>query len=202
MKRIRNKCILFLAAVLLSLLAVPAAAQETGSLSVRNVEYPVALFAVADSQGNLLPDFTGWQKAPLTEQDLTAKNAKALQRYTEEKKIEGSRLEPDNGQLIYNPLQKGIYLVCSTAEKGEFAPFLVQIPTKIGGKEVYHIQATPKEETDPEPSQPGGDPEKPGEDIPQTGDIQWPKYSLLALGGLLILVGAEEILRGWRQRHE
>ena len=203
MKNPKNNCIWLLCAVLLSLfLRLPAAAQAEGSLSVCKVDEPVVLFHVADSQGNIQPDFTGWRKEPLEEKDLTAKNAKKLQEYTKKKDLEGDLLEPEEEKVTFAPLEKGVYLVCSPAQKGEFAPFLVRIPTVIGEKEVYHIQATPKEETDPDPTQPGSDPEKPDDDIPQTGNIQWPKYLLLGLGGLLILVGMEEILRGRRKGNE
>lgn len=64
---------------------------------------------------------------------------------------------------------------------------------------------TPVDPDDPDtpdaPDEPGS-PTEPEPEIPQTGVNIWPKFLLLALGVLCILLGCTELLRGRKEPHE
>lgn len=190
------------AVALLVLLAVPVLAQTQGSLVIRNVREPAVLYRVTDKDGVPAADFAGALEINLTEADLSSQLAQTLRTYGQEHGVTGQTAAPDgDGTIRYTSLEQGCYLVCSTAQPGEFAPFLVRIPMTIGGKTVYDIQAEPKTDT------PGGsfspqDPDVPQPDIPQTGNILWHKYLLLILGGITIIAGFVQILRGREKRYE
>lgn len=199
----RNKlCVLCTAVLLLVLLTVPVFAQTPGSLVILNVEEPVVLYRVADADGVPTAEFALALEINLTEDKLSPDLAKSLYTYAETNTVTGQTVSPDEeGKVSYSLLEQGCYLVCSTAREGEFAPFLIRIPMTIGGKTVYDIQATPKTDgpgsdfspVEPSPSEPN---------IPQTGNIQWPKYLLLILGGIAIAAGFVQILRGREKQYE
>lgn len=197
MKRLTNISI-FLAVCLA--LAFPVSAAQTGSVAVANVKHSVVMYPVADKSGAATPDFTKALSQPLTQEDLTPETAKKLKAYAETNKIKGKTPTPDGAKEVsFNSLEEGYYLICSTAEKGEFAPFLVRIPMTIGQKLVYDIKATPKSEL---PGAPSGKPIQLKPNIPQTGFIQWPKYLLLILGGAAIIAGFVQVLRGREKTYE
>ena len=187
--------------LLLSLLVLPVSAAQEGSLLINNADSPATLYVVADQDGKLTEAFTGCGLAAITEETATAENAKLLRTYVQSSHLAGQVLEPTaERQIIFAPLKESWYLVCSNSSPGEFAPFLVQVPTMVGDNQIYHIQATPKEDSQPEQTLPAT-PVEPEPNIPQTGYLQWPKYLLLTMGGLLVLAGAVLILAGLEERH-
>lgn len=197
----RKLCKILTVAVTLMLLVIPVFAEDTGTLTVSQVTKPVVMYHVADENGIGVADFAPALEMTLTEDKLSADLARSLYAYAKENNITGQTLSPDTaGNVVFAPLDRGAYLVCSTAQPGEFAPFLIRIPMTIGGKTVFDIQATPKSDTT-DPSSPS-EPVQPQPNIPQTGNIQWPKYLLLILGGMAILAGFVEILRGQEKRYE
>lgn len=184
--------------LLLWLLMLPVSASQQGSLLINNVDASVTCYAVADKAGTLTADFAQSGINELSEQ---ADIARQLRAYAQEHQLTGQTLTPDDAhEVLFAAMDEGWYLICSNASPGEFAPFLMQIPTRVGDNVIYHVQATPKEET-PQETQPGGsggaEP-----NIPQTGHIQWPKYLLLTLGGLCVLTGAGMVLLGREKRYE
>ena len=201
MPKIR-KLSLLLAVALCLLTALPVSGAQTGSLLIQKITAPTALYRVADAQGVLEEPFLAALTGELTEQTADAAQAKQLQQYVKEKAISGQEEMPDGkGEVFYPGLAEGYYLVCSLAEKGEFAPFLLRIPLQAGDKIIYDVQAEPK-------SGPSADPDNPSSlpplqpQIPQTGFIQWPKYLLLALGVVCIAAGLAEIFRGREKQYE
>lgn len=183
-------------------LTFPVSAAEAGSLALCNVKSPAVLYRVADEMGTATQAFSSVLTETLTENALTPELARQLQTYAKGQEIPGQTGTPDNsGQISFSILEEGCYLVCSTAEKGEFAPFLIRVPMTIGDKLVYDIQATPKSEIPNDPNAPGK-PVDPQPNIPQTGNIQWPKYLLLVLGGAAIIAGFAEVLRGREKTYE
>lgn len=184
--------------LLLWLLMLPVSATQQGSLLINNVDASVTCYAVADKAGVLTADFAQCGVSVLSEQ---ADVARLLKTYALDHQLTGQTLTPDdNHEVLFTPMEEGWYLVCSNVSPGEFAPFLMQIPTKVGDNVIYHVQATPKEET-PRETQPGGSGEA-EPNIPQTGHIQWPKYLVLVLGGLCVLTGAGMVLLGWEKHYE
>jgi hypothetical protein len=191
-----------LAAVLLCLLAFPVSAQQTGSLLIKNIYAPATLFRLADAQGEFAEDFSGVDSERLTQQTADAAAAKTFQKYAREKKLTGQEKTPNNaGQVCFEQLDEGYYLVCSLAEPGEFAPFILQIPMQVADKTIYDVQAEPKNEPPADPDNPSGPPPlRPV--IPQTGFVQWPKYLLLGLGVAFVAAGLIEAFRGREKAHE
>lgn len=198
----RVKINLLLATVLCLLLSFPVSAARVGSLLVKRISQPVVLYHVADAQGTATEDFSGALTDTLTDTNTGAAEAKKLQQYAKEQSLSGKEKAPgDAGEVFFDGLEEGFYLVCSTAQKGEFAPFILKMPTVAGDKTIYNVQAEPKTGG----SDDSGDPSEPpviGPTIPQTGNIQWPKYLLLILGAVLILAGLVEGFRGLERRRE
>lgn len=197
----KMKTSLLLAVVLCLLLAFPVSAAQTGSLQIDNVYASVTLFPLADAAGALTAEFSAASE-PLTSQNTDATLAKQLQKFATEKGLSGQEKTPDaSGRVFYDQLEEGFYLVCSLAQPGEFAPFILRIPTTVADKVIYDVQAEPKEDPSGETDEPEAlPPLQPV--IPQTGFVQWPKYLLLALGAACVVAGLFEAFRGREKRYE
>ena len=152
MKKHKLIC-LFLVSLCLLLNCITASAANTGSLRILDVEKPVTLYHVADLDGNRTETFRRAPKADLLDETANAKNAKKYQRYVRWNQIAGWEAAPDaTGQILFSPLEEGIYLVCSPEK--EFDPFFLRMPTKINSTVQYDIEAKPKGEPPTEPSEP------------------------------------------------
>lgn len=204
------------------LLAAAVCAAETGSLRIEGLDYGAVLHYVATPDGVLTEPFSGAPVTDLSNQLSAVENARILYGYALEQGIPGQTGERDEaGDILYEALPEGLYLVYSTEPEAEFNPFFVRMPTVINGEADYDIEAAPKleedeptEPSDPtEPSAPSeptspSDPSEPSDpttptqpddpDIPETGVVQWPKYLLLGLGALAILTGCVDCVRGRR----
>ena len=162
----------------------------------------IAPIVKKDAAGVPVAAFSGKWEGVMTKEQLTSQLARTLYTYALEQALAGVSLTPDGSQSVnFGSLEQGFYLVGSTSQPGEFAPFLVSIPMSIGDKQVYDIQAEPKTEEGPTPTEPGGA-VTPGPNIPQTGAILWPKYVLLSLGAAAILAGFALILYCRREQDE
>ena len=202
---IKKRSSIFMAIVLCLLCVFPVFAEtdQRGSLLVKNVDRPVNLYRVAQADGTPTEAFSQVCAQPLTEQTANAVMAKQLRQFVQEQTIDGKRQQPSKQrQVSFEDLEQGYYLVCSTGSPGEFAPFMLRIPMTATGKEIYDVQAEPKQD-------PGGQPDAPdspgvtvGPNIPQTGSIQWPKYLILCLGAVAILWGAADVVLGREKRYE
>ena len=213
MKR-KNGVILLLAAALCLMLALPAGATETGSITVcvEELGLDVVMHKVAGIDGVLNDSFSGAAISPETMLDSRESevNAAALYKYALEQKIPGEEKTSDaQGKVYYSGLQEGCYLVyCLQAD--EFDPFLVFMPTVINGEAIYDVISEPKsseeDETEPTtvPTEPdeSTEPTKPEPEIPQTGFNMIPKYILLALGAVVTVAGVVELIRGRKGKHE
>lgn len=198
----KNKWLVLLT-VLLLLAAVPTAmAAETGSIQVGGIKDTVVLYPVATPDGTLKDDFTDVSSDILEETNAVYK-AKALWAHAQAKKLPGQARQADaEGNALFAPLEQGLYLIGSTAAVPEFAPFLVQVPTVINGKQVFHIEAEPKQE-DPKPATPTESaPTTPSQNIPQTGTSVIPKYLLMCSGILVTLIGLYQMIRGKEESYE
>lgn len=192
------------AALILLLIPLSAAAAQTGSLLVKGIDHPVCLYQVANAQGELTEEFVESNLPPAITDPV--KTAKELQTYVRKHKITGQKATPIQGEACFEPLEEGLYLVCSLHTKGEFAPFLLSIPTTLNGQTIYHVEAKPKlddippETEDPDPSETrpsDKENDKSGtHTIPQTGTSVIPKYGLLILGTLITLTGLYQVLSG------
>lgn len=195
----RRNLLRWLALLLLVLIPVSASAAQLGSLLVQEIDHPVCLYRFADAKGDFTEDFMECDLPELFGDHATA--AKALQGYVQEQGIKGQTAAPVNGEAIFENLEKGTYLVCSLRTPGEFAPFLLPMPTLLDGEIIYDIQAKPKIEDIPGERDPGrGDSRPNDKKIPQTGTSVIPQYVLMVLGTLMTLAGLYEVLAG-REEH-
>ena len=209
MMKKRNFAWLLAALLCLTVLAPAAFAAEVGSLKITVEDSPglsIVVHSVADLSGTLTEEFSGAAIAPETLLDSKegAVNAAALYAYAVENNIPGTQQTTDaDGVVYYEGLAEGCYLVYCTKE-GEFDPFLAFIPTEINGERVYAVEAEPKsEETEPTTEPPATtQPTQPEPEIPQTGVSVIPKYTLLILGSLVVILGMVELLRGRKEKHE
>ena len=198
----KNKWLILLAVVLF-LAAVPTAlAAESGSIQVRGIEGAVVLYGVASPDGTLKDDFAN-VSSDILDRTNAASKAKVLWAYAQAEKLPDQACQADGeGNALFSPLEQGLYLIGSTAAVPEFDPFLVQIPTEIDGKPVFHIEAKPKRE-EPEtttPTEP--EPTTPSQNIPQTGTSVIPKYLLMGCGILVTLIGLHQMIRGKEEAYE
>jgi len=194
---IKHKLLRHFAALLLLLLmpVSAAAAAPTGSLLIQEIEHPVCLYRVADADGSLSREFEDYALSyPFSD---PVKAARELQAYAASHRITGWTAVPENGEASFPQLAEGVYLVCSLRDKGEFAPFLLSIPTRLNGKTVYHIQAKPKQEDPPPETEATRPTETPSDSvIPQTGNSVVPRYALMILGSAVTLAGLYEVICG------
>lgn len=198
----KNKWMILLA-VLLLLTAVPTArAAESGSIQVCGIEGAVVLYPVATPDGTLKENFED-AASNIPDETNAVTAAKALWAYALAEKIPGQSCQADaEGNALFSPLEQGVYLIGSAADVPEFAPFLVRVPTVINGKQVYHIEAAPKQE-EPEPTAPTDPaPTPPSPNIPQTGNSVIPKYMLMTTGILVTLTGLYQMIRGKEESYE
>jgi len=193
--RKRNLLRLF-AVLMLLLLPVSSAAAQTGSLLIQEIDHPVALYQVTDENGEFTEAFS--QCGPSLSSADQVEAAKELKRYAQSHRIPGKTIIPERGEAFFTPLDEGTYLVCSLREKGEFAPFFLNIPIRLDGKPIYHVQAKPKLGGDPGETESTRPPEtRPSDaEIPQTGTSVIPRYTLMVLGTLFTLAGLYEVLAG------
>ena len=206
-----------LSLILSGVLSVPAA-EESGSLTLRcvftvgdgvrvlpNDEYSLAKIADVEITKSSLKYTTlkpfksfdcEWNK--LSASELNEK-AKALAYYCRKNKcFTGKRATDENGELIFNDLQVGLYLVARTKthpDNKDFVtnPLLVFIPQNISGKAVYYVVSTPKYSyLSAEDNEQLVDTENLPDDgsLPQTGQLLWPVSWLAVLGCALIIGGS------------
>lgn len=143
-------------------------------------------------------------------EDDAAGLAKSYEAYVLKQDIAGTPQEVDeSGQVHFNDLSAGLYLVVQTQRSGAYTvldPFIVTIPMIADNAYVYDVDATPKTGTVMQPLPPGTDdqpspspdvpsptpsiPRVPGTgELPQTGQLWWPVPVLASLGTALILIG-------------
>lgn len=119
--------------------------------------------------------------------DLQAQGlADKLYRYTQSETLIGTTvIIGGDGKVTFDGLQPGLYLLSQpTAPEGysKVSPFLVSLPVLRDGVYVYEVDASPKTELEPLPTEP----QEP--DIPQTGQLNWPIPVLVVAGlGFMVL---------------
>ncbi len=149
--------------------------------------HQVGKAAEADGNYFFLPagDFEGLE---IDLSDIHAKGlADKLYRYTQSDLLIGTTVEIGmDAKVTFEDLEPGLYLLSqSTAAPGysEIEPFLVSLPVLREGSYVYEVDASPKTELVPKPTEPGEP------DIPQTGQLNWPVPVLTVAGLLLMTLG-------------
>lgn len=124
-----------------------------------------------------------------------------------------------NGVVLFDNLTLGLYLIEQTENAPGFTsvqPFFVTIPMNENGKLIYDVDASPKplppqpsEPTTPttltnptEPTRPTSstEPTKPPENLPQTGQLNWPIPVFAILGTACLLAGLLVLRRCRKER--
>ena len=101
-----------------------------------------------------------------------------------------------DGKATFRNLPTGLYLIMQeSAARGysKMASFLVSVPYMEDGEYQYHVTASIKSELErePDPTKPETteDGKKPGEKLPQTGQLNWPVPVLTVVGLCLFAFG-------------
>lgn len=200
----KSKLLALLAAALCVMaLARPASAAQTGSIRVTLDEpgVQIRLHYVAGPDGCLVKEFAGAGIEPeaLLDTKQSPQNARTLCAFAASQEISGTGAVTDeSGAVTFPGLAQGCYLVYPAGTEA-FEPFLVFLPTQIGGELVYDVAAEPKSGLDPTDPTEATQPVTPEPQIPQTGSVAWPKYALLAGGTVLVCAGAAEWIRGRKE---
>ncbi len=218
----------FSALILLCALAVNAYAAETvdmsrtGSVSITmtHLGEPVSggsltLYRVADVTVENGADysFRYTEEFAACEADLadlnSAETALALAEYVAAGEISGvKQTVSDVGEIRFEGLTLGLYLLVQEEAAEGFDtvnPFLVSVPGRENGSYVYEVNASPKLNLEPLPTEPPTEPPEPTlppPDLPQTGLNKWPVPVLLGCGLLLVVVGVWLTVAGRKRGHE
>lgn len=222
----RNRIISLLAVIfLLSALCLNVSAHEvpdmsrSGSITIRMTHEGEAVpggsltlyqvGAVHEDDGNYSFVPTGdFAECGLSFADITATTLPgSLSDYAKAQNLEGTTVQiTEEGVASFPDLTLGLYLlVQNDAPDGYTAlsPFVVSVPTNEGGSYVYDVDAAPKVQLTPAPTEPTEEetePTKPTEpSLPQTGQLNWPVPLLAVIGLGLFVMGW--ILR-FRQKKE
>lgn len=128
---------------------------------------------------------------PITELN-SANLPRELERIASEQKLDGITQNLSNrGETTFSDLEIGLYLVVQNRAAPGFEkinPFLVSVPYNDSGRYVYDVDTEPKNIPEPEtePTKPT-DPTEPDDDLPQTGQTNWP-IPVLTVGGMVLVV--------------
>lgn len=147
-------------------------------------------------------------EVPLDELDK-AETAQALAEYTAQQGLSGVKQTiSEAGEISFGELPLGLYLLVQEDAAEGFDtvnPFLVSVPARENGSYVYEVNASPKLNLEPLPTEPPTEPPEPTlppPDLPQTGMNKWPVPVLLGCGLLLVVVGVWLTVAGRKRCHE
>lgn len=211
--------------VVLSIMLISAipvsAAEESGSLTLRcvfsveggkrvlsNDEYSLAKIADASITDSSVTYTTlerfksydcDWQNTAASKMD---DKAKALAYYCEKNNYYTSSAVTDkNGELKFDDLEIGLYLVARTKTDSANAdfitdPLLVFIPERVNDEVIYDVVSTPKfSYSSPGNPDSPNNPNTPSDGtLPQTGQLMWP-ITVLAVLGCFLILGGSALLR-------
>lgn len=135
--------------------------------------------------------------------------AQALAAYAIGNEIPGVKQEIDaEGHAAFADVSVGLYLMVQEDAAEGFSlvqPFLLTVPVSENGAYVYDVDASPKlslvpEETEPTQPPTTTPPTKPGDKLPQTGQMSWP-VPLLAIGGIFTFLAGLILNRSGRKKN-
>lgn len=131
----------------------------------------------------------------------TAETANAVYQYVKQHQIESVTAHSENGEVIFDSLERAIWLVFCEEDQGHrFNPYFVFLPQTINGKVQYEVVAEPKVEESAGKND--GNAENGSEitdannsegKLPQTGQLWWPVLMFAIAGGCLIILGVMEL---------
>lgn len=132
---------------------------------------------------------------PIETLEQRAKTAQVLAAYARSKEIPAQRIPIDGeGKAEAEGLEPGVWMVTQTEPFAGYycvSPTLVPIPMELNGGWTYKVTALPKLEPVPvdttEPTVPTTT--EPEEELPPTGQVNWPVPVLAVVGCFLILLG-------------
>jgi len=108
-------------------------------------------------------------------------------------------VDVSKGKALFDELYTGLYLIFqhdAAAGYNNLAPFLVTVPYTVDGEEIYDVTVESKSELKREPKKPssgggggGGGGHRPGNKLPQTGQLTWPIPVLAVSGMTMFAIG-------------
>jgi len=177
-----------------------------GSLTLYRVA-EVALENQADYSFRYTEEYAGCEV--FLEELNNAETALALAEYTAQQGVSGVKQQINEaGEIRFEDLALGLYLLIQEdAAEGydTVNPFLVSVPARENGSYVYEVNASPKLNLEPLPTEPPTEPPEPTlppPDLPQTGLNKWPVPVMLGCGLLLAVVGVWLTVAGRKRGHE
>lgn len=119
--------------------------------------------------------------------------AKKLAEYAANQKLSAvtTKTIGKDGTVTFSDLKLGLYLlVQKTAAPGysKASPFLVSVPYLENGKYIYDVASNPKTDLEREMT-PTEAPPPHDNELPQTGQLNWPVPVLVVLGLMLFAIG-------------
>lgn len=140
-----------------------------------------------------------WESCPQQLEGLQSpETAEALYQYAVEQEIQGFTKKIEEGTVVFVNVEVGLYLVAQEeAAEGyqNIHPFLISLPIKEGNQWKYQVDASPKLDLEREPEIPEipevpETPEPPSdENIPQTGQLNWPIPWMVIIGLIFFGIG-------------
>lgn len=166
---------------------------KTGSITITLDKQQVSggslrLYQIATVEDNKFVYTNGYENCGISLDKLDSDTAKALAKISTDTNTSVTQSVVKGSNVVFNQLQVGLYLVVQDGSFENYQsidPFLVSIPQKEGESYIYDVDASPKVGTLTKvtPTTP------PSEDIPNTGQLNWPIPVLATSGILLIVVG-------------
>ena len=115
--------------------------------------------------------------------------AKNLANYALRHSISGVNKDIDqNTKVTFTELELGLYLIVQNKAANGYSkcsPFLISVPNHTNGVYIYNVDASPKVEI--EPTTKPDIPDEPDNELPQTGQLNWP-IPILVIGGLTFFI--------------
>lgn len=129
---------------------------------------------------------------PVVEDPTDQALAKELAQKVQDKKLKGTAANIKDGEAVFDPVEHGLYVVVQTTASSGYeplAPFLISQPNYEDGIYKNDVEAKPKTQLETAPPTESTQATKPGEKLPQTGQLNWPIPMLTAGGLLLFAIG-------------
>lgn len=151
--------------------------------------------------------------AALQDQNLELKDlkdpqlAENLLAAVKEKDLPILRAPIEDGKVVFEDMEMGLYLVWqdeTDASEGfaPIQPFLISVPRLQDDVYVLDVLSEPKVPVETEPTEPTEPTLPPDEELPQTGQMNWPVPVMALFGAVLFVVGMILCVSRKRSEHE
>lgn len=145
---------------------------------------------ITDDDGNFYFKLLDGRKITRTE-DVTPILAEEMLTFAKVLEREPIQTPIENGGAVFTELAPGLYVVCqeeTDVTKGfsPIQPFLISVPKFQNGEYVLDVIAKPKVSLETRPTE-TTTPPTPDEELPYTGQLNWP-VPVLGIGGAVLMI--------------